>query len=288
MRRAISLGEAWNPGGGDVFSDPRAEPLYLVLEEPRDGERLTFEMFVDGGVYLSEEIEIEMDGLSRRGVTLDGPAAPPVVELLAADSGRLAHLYRISDERQVEVVVRRGSVRILTETFMDLVAESQVLVAEGVRPQGLRSTFVEPASEGDLFHKNGCIEFCDDQQDDCYLNRCGQFGSASCYDACDREWLDCLENCGICTPSTTSTTTFTSVGLTAQNVFECHTTSSEGLGIYRRFLRRVKRTVTTTTTNADCSQTLTTEVSYFNEPCWGFLYQSNCANLGPICNLCVS
>ena len=56
--------------------------------------------------------------------------------------------------------------------------------------QGLETLLVEPQAMGWT-----CEEICEWEQDDCYLNRCGQFGSSSCYDACDDQYQDCLSNC---------------------------------------------------------------------------------------------
>lgn len=261
-------------------------PLYVDLRgDLAVGDRVRFEMLVGGERFFTEEVELVKTPRPLAAIEL---SAVPVVELLSANPARLGALYRIAARQDVKVRVARNGELVGTVPFAELAAASDRLSQEAVLPFAVRSTRRQETGHRRSLQKDECTQFCDDQQNDCYLNRCGQFGSASCYDACDSQWIDCLESCGICQPSSSTSTTYSIASTTPLNVFECHTTfgSFSPKGIYRAYDRLIKRTDTTTTTNSDCTQTVTSQVSYFHTYCWVFQYpDSFCFSLGSV-SLC--
>lgn len=290
--QAFAAGQCVQQAIADKTGTPLAEielseaqnPVFVALEEKLAvGDRVGFRVLVDGELFLSEDLELAASDLvvDTRDFT-----ATPVVELLAALPTRLNALHRLAESGQVEVVVEHNGVAKAGIPWIDLVFQSETLRQGEVAPHAVTSTVrFEAASQP--AQKDACTDYCDDEQYDCYLYRCGQFGSASCYDACDDLYLDCLEGCGICQPSSTTTTTYTTVSTTPTSYVECRTDYFFGKGYYRAYDRRIKRTVTTTTTNSDCSQTVTTTVSYFNIYCWVWLYNDPyCYSVGQASPLC--
>lgn len=263
------------PAGSVPVVTDAPDPIYVEIgPSAAIGDQVRFEIRVDGVVSLTETVE-----LTEAPAVADGELASqwtsPVVELLAAQPARLDFLRRAAERGTVEVVVVHGPTDLGLRTLDDLEASSAGLTA--VNPFGLRSSVATPGAEGRQTKFN-CEQYCDDEQDSCYLDRCGQFGSASCYDACDIEWLNCLESCGICQPSSTSSTVTTIVSTTPTSNVVCTRSffNPAVTGRQRAFTRQLKHTTTTTTTNSDCSQTVTTSISYSNTLCWQWINFNSC------------
>lgn len=251
-----------------------ASPLYVRLgSQATAGDRLKFEILVNGLLSLTEEVELL--GMSAENRPSFGT---PVVELLAAAPARLELLRRAAMDGTVEVTSYLGDTKLEHRTFADLDAESAALRTEGALPYDLSSE-LSYAAPTDLQNKYSCQDFCDMEQDDCYLNRCGQFGSASCYDACDTEWVQCMEaECGVCQPSSSTEVTETVDSTTPTSTTVCKRSffNAAVSGVQRLMNRRIKRTETTTTTNSDCSETVTTNVTYYDTTCWKWINFNGC------------
>jgi hypothetical protein len=275
------VGVAGTPLAEVEMAEATHRPVHVAFSSGLAvGDQVMFEAHIDGLRHFSEEVEIVVGEVSNEKLDL---AATPVVELLAANPARLGMLYRLATSRQVEIAIFHNGTLINTVPFLTLVSETEGL--NDVWTQALRST-VSTKQDTVPLRRNSCWEFCDDQQYDCYLNRCGQFGSESCYDACDLDWDDCIEDCGICTPSSTTSTTLTTVQLTPQNVIECRRTVPFGKGFYSYQRKKIKKTVTTTTMNSDCTTTVTTQVTYHFEFCWKLEQLIGCGSAPLTYNFC--
>lgn len=244
------------------------EPLYVDFgTKLAPGDRVRFEIHVDGALSLTEALELSTDDAS-----LGEHKGTRVVELLGGQPARLEFLRRAVQKGTVEVVLFLGDVDLGRRTLSELEAQSTRLRDRGVQPFASRSSVESP---GKLFTKSmeDCTYACEVAQDDCYYYQCGQFGSAACYGNCDMLYVSCLESCGVCQPSSSSQTTYTTVSTTATSTVECHKsiTNPPYTGLQRLYNRQIKRTVTTTTINSDCSQTVTTQVTYFTTPCWTWI-----------------
>jgi hypothetical protein len=259
-------------------------PLFVDLGAGvATGDRVTFEILLNGKPFLAEKVELFRDALAAPPeIEKIDFSAVPVVELLSANPARLAGVHRLARTEAVELRISRNGEVVKTLPFSEVAAASERLSQGPVLPFALRSAVSNAVERQPIAQKDECTQFCDDQQYNCYLNRCGQFGGPSCYAACDVEWIDCLENCGLCQPSSSSTTVLSFVSDTPLNIFECHTVffNAGPKGIYRKIDRLAKRTVTTTTTNADCTQTVTTQVTFFHLVCWALQQPQNCFSLG--------
>lgn len=277
VRQALAERHGIAPADVDLV-ETSVEPLYIELASSLSvGDLVRFEIRAEGLPLLTEQVRLTEAPLVVEvdGVTL--PVSTPVIELLASHSTRLEMLRRAAAEGAVEISIFHGESQLGSFDLAELDRRStELLSSVGVSPFGLRSTVSEAAAR---VEKNSqCEYYCDDEQDSCYLDRCGQFGSASCYDACDREYIDCLETCGICQPSSSTTvseqvvsTTPTSTVLCTRSFFNWSVT-----GYQRAMDRQIKRTETTTTVNSDCSETVTTSVSYYNIICWQWLNYNTC------------
>jgi len=288
----------------DVLEQIRAETDVLIFDEnagpdldllfyrlPADSELdengLELEAFVGGKSLLLERI---------RPIESEAATAGGAIELLSQNPQQLTALHRLGRSgAELEISLRYGSMS-QSFSYEELVAQSNEL-REALpdllltRTELVSSRLQKPAASDERIvplHKDQCTDWCDDEQYDCYLYRCGQFGSASCYNACDIQWEDCLESCGICQPDTTTTTTVTLFSVTDLGPVECKNDPYwVGNSWYIWSKIRYKKTVTTTTTNADCSQTVTTSVTYIDIYCWRYYaYDPNCYVIWPAYNFC--
>lgn len=273
----------------DENAGPDMDLLFYRLpagtELGEDG--LEFEAFVGGKSLLLERI---------RPIDLEAAAAGGALELLSQSPQQLTALHRLGRSgAELELSLRHGST---SESFSyeELVAQSNELrdaLPELLltRTELVSSRFQKPAASEERIaplHKDQCTQWCDDEQYDCYLNRCGQFGGPSCYNACDIQYLDCLEGCGICQPDSTTTTTVTLFSISELGPVECKFDPYwVGNSYYIWSKIRYKKTVTTTTTNSDCTQTVSTTVTYFDVYCWRYYaYSPNCIVIWPTTNFC--
>lgn len=253
------------------------EPLYIPLARGAVvGDHLRFEILVDGELSLTEEVELIGTSAANQKESLDF-SATPVVEFLATAPARLDFLRRAAVNGTVEVISYLGATKVGNWVFADLEAESALLRTEGALPYDLSSklTLAAPTT---VQNKYSCHDICDWEQDDCYLNQCGQFGSASCYNACDDQWVQCMEGCGVCQPSSSTQVTETVVSTTPTSTTACKRSFfNSTTGTQRLMNRRIKRTTTTTTTNSNCTQTVSTSVSYYNTTCWKWINLNSCS-----------
>lgn len=265
-----------------VLAEAREAPLYVELPAGfKPGDRFQFEVRRNGAPFSTEEVEVLAASVADAKIDF---AARPVVELFSTHPSRLNLLRRTLAEAAAEVAIFANGKPVRTETFADLERKGRDLAGASIAPQAIRSTVRTEASARPN-QKNACTDACYFELEDCNYYRCGQFGSASCYDNCYWLYLDCLEyNCSNCVPSSSSTTTYTTVSTTPTSTVECHT--SGGFfpkGFYRLYTKQIKQTITTTTINSDCSETVTTQISYFNINCWVYQYADpNCFSLGSV------
>lgn len=265
---------------GDAPVIENADPLFFELPASvAVGDTLRFEITVGDSVSLTETVELTRAPAAVEGVSTSAVSA---VELLAAQPARLDFLRRAAAENQVEILVTRGETVLGTYAFGELAAASESLAPGGVRPFDLRSTLeverARPALGESPSWKYTCEELCDLDQEDCYYYRCDQFGPPSCYQACDDQWEDCLTSCGFCQPSSSSTTTTTIQSSTPISGLICKRSFfSSATGHQRLFRQQLKHTTTTTTINSDCSQTVTTSITYSTEDCWKWIDFNSCA-----------
>ncbi len=264
-----------------------SQTLPVYLSSPNSlavGDQLTFEVIAGGSPVLLESVELIEDGNGDRS---NASSASPVVEFLAGHEARLAYVHRLSERHNLEIRVSQNGSEVETVAFADLLARSELLASQAIVPMAHRSTLqvAATASQQEMF---SCVFNCGLDQNTCY-DQCG-VGDSYCLGICDSEFDECVHDCnGTCAPHTSTNTTYSLVSLTATSTYQCHTTSILGQekGIFRLYTQRVKKTVTTTTTNLDCSETVTTQVSYFNQPCWIFQYLSPfCSSLGQLTNFC--
>lgn len=289
------------------------EPLFVEADGLAVGDTLRVEVLIDGVTTFQEDLELVETAAPGDALLADAPAevkaaaqaaalleGRPVVELLAAHGQRLERLEHLAQTRSVDLAVHRDGA-VDRRPLSDLRAASDALSAEPFAPFALVSsspaavTIEAPTKLGETVldtvqTKSQCEQYCDDQYDDCIWSRCEPQGSSSCYDACYDQFLDCLEwECSICEVSSTTSTQNTLHSQTPTPYVECRYSPifGYGKGQYRYIERVIKQTRTTTTTNSDCSETVTTSVSYFNSNCWTFLYPDNfCFSLGTIYNIC--
>ncbi|MEM8930057.1 MAG: hypothetical protein AAGE94_02715 [Acidobacteriota bacterium] len=261
---------------GDVeLIDNAPPPIYVELGAGAAvGDRLRIEYRIDSRVSVIEELELAEAPAVAEDAAIQSTI--PVVELLAGQPARLELVRRAQANGTVEVSIRHGEIDLGVFGLDGLEARgAELLQSAAASPFGLRSTVSVP---GVRQVKGACEDRCDDEQDDCYFSRCGQFGSSSCYNACDIDWVDCLEDCGICQPSSSSTVTTTTVSTTPTSTVLCTRMffHPQVRGQQRAFTRRLKDTTTTTTINSDCSETVTTSVSYRNTSCWQWINFNFC------------
>lgn len=270
------------PSDKIVLAEALEAPLYVELEASfAPGDRFKFEVRRNGEIFSTEEVELVAGGTDSAKIDF---TARPVVELFSTHPSRLNLLRRTVSEGAAEVAISQNGKLVRTEAFAALERKGRELAGAAISPQAMRSTDRTEASARPA-QKSACTDACYFELEDCNYYRCGQFGSAACYDNCYWLYLDCLEyNCSNCIPSSSSTTTYSTVSTTPTSVYECHT--SGGFfpkGIYRRYTKQIKQTVTTTTINSDCSETVTTSISYFNINCWVYQYSDpNCYSYGDV------
>lgn len=274
------------------LAEPLSPPVYVSF--PGDlaiGDEVAFEVTLDGAPFLAETLELvasEISGENRtRSENKVAEEGRPVVEFLAGQPQRLTVLHHLGERQQVDITTLHNGEIAEKVSLQDLVAQSEILSAGPLDPFALQSTVViqAPAPPAENYT---CVEICDLELDYCINNQCGG-GGTSCTNYCEQQYVDCLEGCGFCVPSSTSTTTYSTVSVTPTSTYECHTSSVPGWskGIWRLYTKRIKKTVTTTTINNDCTQTVTTQITYFNLPCWVWQYsEPYCYSYGPISNFC--
>lgn len=261
-------------------------PVYLSFPNSLViGDELTFEVIAGGSPVLSESVElIEAENSDRAG---KAGSATPVVEFLAGHEARLAYVHRLGERHNLEIRILQNGVEVETVAVADLLARSELLASADIAPLAHRST-VQIAATAPQQEMFSCVFNCGLDQNTCY-DQCG-VGDSYCLGICDSEFDECVHNCnGTCAPHTSTNTTYTLISLTPTSTYECHTSTIPGQtkGIFRLYTQLIKKTVTTTTTNLDCSETVTTQVSYFNFPCWIFQYSSpSCGSLGQLTNFC--
>lgn len=252
------------------------EPIYVDFgTELPTGERVRFEILVDGALSLTEEIE-----LTKGDTSFEARKGAPVVELLAGQPARLEFLRRAAKTGTVEISLSLGGASFGRRTLSELEAQSTRLRASGVRPSATRSAVKSSRGIKQIFAESeDCQYDCEVAQDDCYYYQCGQFGSAACYGNCDMLYESCLENCGICQPSSSSQTTVTVHSTTPTSVVQCRRSffNSSVTGHQRYNDRVMKQTVTTTTINSNCTETVTTQVSYYSTFCWQWIDFNSCS-----------
>ncbi len=265
-----------------VLAEAIEAPLYVELDSSfAPGDRFQFEVRRNGAIFSTEEVELVENRSSDASFDF---AARPVVELFSTHPSRLNLLRRTIGDGTADVAISHNGKALRVETFAALERKGRTLAEGAIAPQAIRST-VRTEASARPHQKSACTDACYAELEDCNYYRCGQFGSASCYDNCYWLYLDCLEfSCNTCQPSSSSTTTFSTVSTTPTSVYQCHT--SGGFfpkGIYRRYTRQIKQTVTTTTINSDCSETVTTQIFYFNIDCWVYQYsEPNCSSYGDV------
>lgn len=268
---------------------PKPEPaveagpaLYVDLgAHPSPGARLTFRASADGEPLLTQAVEI----LPAAG-ELSGPA---VVELLASEPRRLHQLRELARERAVDIAVEVDGEALGIRNLADLEAQSVELKRRGASPLDHRSTVSRPTA---AYPRSGaCNLACDAVRDDCYdFYGCGRFITGLCYSVCHLDWLDCVDGCGpSCQPGTTTSSETVFDGLVSTDELAC----GDGLGMvayrgfYRRMNKRLKVTTTTTTVAADCTETVSSTVTYYFTPCFQLeAADPTCSPEGPVQHIC--
>ncbi len=149
----------------------------------------------------------------------------------------------------------------LTSATVQPVGDTQRLdILVGTRPNRLLPKSYEDGRDPD------CVQHCDDERYDCYLNRCDPRGSC---EYCETYYNDCVLGCPIC-PTTHDESTRTLVSQTFYNQFGCYFGFFAGTGaIHQLSSRTVRLKIWRTVTQCDGSST-TTLISNttYTETCW--------------------
>ena len=252
------------------------------------GDLIGVEISRDGEILVQESIELIASLLPNPGAEAALAASgTTVIEVLGTSPAMRARLAEGRDG--LTVTVRLNGDLFETLSFEELQKRSLVLREAETLPHALRSD-LSPSRKSVLASKNpgftvgagfltkdACTDYCSDEHDNCPYDRCGQFPSQGCLDACDAQFEDCLESCGVCQTSSSTSQAISLVSVTPQGITQCmNDTFFWGKGIFEWTKRRFKVVTTTTTTNADCSITTSTSTSFFNNFCWSFRYNLNC------------
>lgn len=272
--------------------DRQPDEALLFFQLPKvllPGEsKVTLTVEAAGKVVLVEEIQ------AVESVEADAPEG--VVELLAGHPRQLAGLRQLADQgRAAEVLISLDGEVLEKMSLEQLLLSSSALRAALPEPSPVTSTLTVDhlaparATESDdkslieSLNKSACTDYCDEQFDDCIAYRCNYTWCSGC----QNEFEDCLESCGVCQPSSSSTTQLSVVSVTPQGPVECHTHYFFGKDLYIWTKVRYKQTVTTTTINSDCTQTVSSTVTYFNAFCWKFYaFSPSCFEIYPTSNFC--
>lgn len=285
----------------DFFDDSHAYQvdsqllLYRLPTVPGVGDVVEFEFFHGERSLLVEEIDLIAEDPALEALRPDAKSIPSaVVEVLSTSPAERARIRRFAQDAEVEVRVRLSGNRVETLSLSDLAQRSASLQGdESITPRAISPRLSQPSALPILKPpviraKSACEDGCYIQNDFCTDECVFVPNSGPCFDSCD-EWLDeCLGECaGVCTPWTNTSTAITLVSTIPVGPVECHYRSSSGKSWYVWTERRFKRTVTTTTMNADCTETVSTDVTYFNLYCWSFyVYSPGCFELYPTFGFC--
>jgi len=269
----------------DVVIDDQAHEvdtrlLFLRLpHSPPAGTRVEVD-FLRGGQSLVREIIVLTDeGNAERNLEAPGDAQPSVIEILSTSAAELARVRKLLEGGEVSVQVRLDGELVDTLSLRQLVERSDDLRQSESLPRAIAPRLAEgekqfgARGEGSALTEGACENACYAQEDYCYDQCVWVPNSTPCFAACDEALDECLMECaGTCTPTTQTSTTVVLVSATPLYAFECKLRFGS-LDDYILTRLKYKRTVTTTTTNSDCSQTVSTTVTYIYVTCWSFFAQ---------------
>ncbi len=252
-------------------------PLFIELGRPPMAEdTVRVAIRLDGDLIFTEKLRIQpLKPESSPDQAASSAGRPSVVEILAAHPNRRELLNQQAADRSVEVEINHNGASLGVFSWNQLEHRSQEM--KMVKPADISSE-TSSRAVGVPF-KSACEQLCEAELDDCNESRCGQFGSQSCYNSCNQAYEDCLvHDCGLCVQDSTTVTTLEVQSETATNTVLCTRSffNSSVVGRQRLFNQRIKQTDTTTVTQTDCSQTLSTNVTYFNQGCWRWIDFNGC------------
>lgn len=285
------------PGTGQVVE---TEPEILFYELPvHPGDALIEVGLLRGErSVLVEQIRL-IDGYptpKRQGLRApDGIAdlGPTVVEVLSDSPAQRDRIQRFAGSGELSVEVRLDGALVDSLALEELVRRSSLLKQRAdLAPRAITPQIREPADASGLHPLSAASTSCEDQclaqydrcADECVFSP----DSDACFASCQAGRDDCLAECsGTCTETTTTSTEITEVSTTFLGPIECLGHPSFGRDRYALVDILFKKTITTTTTHADCTETVTTDVTYFTNRCWQ-LYQlaPDCFVTNPSQNFC--
>jgi|GEM_PF-2267225 len=218
----------------------------------------------DGGV-----VELVAEPVNQRELLEKLEAANPgsVWIDLSLDGQLLEEISLSNLEQETATLTPPADLPVGTPRRLD------VLV--GTRPNRLATKSYEDGRDPE------CVQHCDDERYDCYVNRCDPRGSC---EYCETYYDDCVLSCPVC-PTTKDTSTTTILGISYYNQYGCFLGFFAGTGAvhqlaYRTLRLRVWRTVTQC--DGSSTTTLITDTTY-SEICWQELPPPNnyCSPWGP-------
>ena len=245
--------------------------LYRLPAELADGSVLEVGLERRGATIFTEEITLLADS------TEGSPSS--VIELLSTSPAERARIHLLPAD-SVKVQIRLEGRELQSLSLEELIEGSDALKEEGVLPRAIQpGSSVVPAGSGFqslVAPLTACEEDCWDDFDICTGN-CSYPSGPGCYPACDSALISCLNVCNpSCAPKVKTKTKVAVVSISAIGPVQCNQLAGGGTDWYIWTQVNLKKTVTTTTTHEDCSQTVDVTVSYFDGFCWKY-YVPDCS-----------